>query len=127
MIAQDGSAFPLAVLVCYAPLDHGQNNEDDEWEILRAVTTQQTALLQAAKPTLQDVLSARRGPAAGDEKRFTRKLVKATKSSPPSDMELVRALVDEATTKGFRSAAIDEATKAKTKHDDQQSAIAIFR
>ncbi|CBJ30737.1 hypothetical protein Esi_0213_0044 [Ectocarpus siliculosus] len=107
------------------------NNKDDEWEILRVVTAQQTALLQAAKPTMpktfyQHVAGQQRAYAK-DEKRFAGKLVKAMKSSPPSDIELVRALVDEATTKGFRSAATDEATKAVTKHDDQQSAIAIFR
>ncbi|CBJ33529.1 hypothetical protein Esi_0506_0016 [Ectocarpus siliculosus] len=62
-----------------------------------------------------------------DEKRFTRKLTKAMKSSPPSDIELVRALVDEATTKGFRSAAMDEATKAVTRHDDQAKAFAVLR
>ncbi|CAM9778572.1 unnamed protein product [Ectocarpus sp. 6 AP-2014] len=111
------------------------NNNDDELEILRVVTAQQTALLQAAKPTMpktfyQHVAGQQRAYAKAskiDEKRFARKLVKAMKSSPPSDIELVRALVDEATTKGFRSAATDEATKAVTKHDDQQSAIAIFR
>ncbi|CAN0285983.1 unnamed protein product, partial [Ectocarpus sp. 8 AP-2014] len=49
------------------------------------------------------------------------------KSSPPSDIELVRALVDEATTKGFRSAAVDEAMKAVTRHDDQAKAFAVLR
>ncbi|CAM9289753.1 unnamed protein product [Ectocarpus sp. 12 AP-2014] len=119
----------------FAMLCLTQNNEDDEWKILRAVTAQQTGFLQAAKPTMpktfyQHVAGQQRAYAKAskiDEKRFTRKLVKAMKSSPPSDIELVRALVDEATTKGFRSAATDEATKAVTKHDDQQSAIAIFR
>lgn len=49
------------------------------------------------------------------------------KTSPPSDVELVRALVDEATTKGFRSAAIDQAVKAVTMHDDQLNALAMLR
>ncbi|CAM9780540.1 unnamed protein product [Ectocarpus sp. 6 AP-2014] len=49
------------------------------------------------------------------------------KSSPPSDIELVRALVDEATTKGFRSAAMDEAITAVTRHDDQAKAFAVLR
>ncbi|CAM9422785.1 unnamed protein product, partial [Ectocarpus fasciculatus] len=112
-------------------LNDVRNTQEGETEILRVVTAEQVALLQAANPSLpktffMHVVGQQRA-FSKEKKQFARKLAKATKTSPPSDIELVRALVVEASTKGFRSAEIDEATKAVAKHDDREHALASFR
>ncbi|CBJ33827.1 expressed unknown protein [Ectocarpus siliculosus] len=105
--------------------------EQDESEILRAVTAQQTALLQAAKPATpktfyQHVVGQQRAYGK-DEKRFMKKLAKATKSSPSGSVDTIRGLVEEAATKGFRSVAIEEAAMVVAKQEQQERVLAFFR
>ncbi|CAN0113471.1 unnamed protein product [Ectocarpus sp. 4 AP-2014] len=106
------------------------NDNNDDNEILRAVTAQQTALLQAAKPAMpkafyQHVAGEQRAYGK-DEKRFGKKLAEAMKSSPSVDGETVHELVEEAATKGFRSVAIDEAATAVFKQEQQERVSAFF-
>ncbi|CAN0388723.1 unnamed protein product, partial [Ectocarpus sp. 12 AP-2014] len=97
------------------------NNEQDESVILRAVTAQQTALLQAAKPampkTFYQHVAGQQRACGKDEKRFRKKLAEAMKRSPSGDVDTVHELVEEAATKGFRSVAIDEAATAVFKKE----------
>ncbi|CBJ34174.1 hypothetical protein Esi_1226_0001 [Ectocarpus siliculosus] len=67
------------------------------------------------------------GSSAGGQEALWEEAGEGDEELPSGDVEAVRELVEEATTKGFRSATIDEAANDVAKQDQQKKVFAFFR
>ncbi|CAN0169074.1 unnamed protein product, partial [Ectocarpus sp. 4 AP-2014] len=101
-----------------------------EDELLRVVTSEVTARLQAEKPDMpKSFYSHVRGlkrSFAKTQKRLLRKVTQAI-TATPVEIELLRSLAEVATSKGFRGGKLEEAIAVVAKHDRQRAGIAVIR
>ncbi|CAM9563764.1 unnamed protein product [Ectocarpus sp. 4 AP-2014] len=103
----------------------------EETAILRAVTGQVTARLQAEKPDLPmsfywHVRGLRRAFGKA-QKRWSGEVTQAMKATEGIDIELLRSLTEIAMMKGFRGGKLEEAIAVVAQYDRQQAVVSMMR